>query len=68
MYTPLTGNPHLDKDLIEERQRDLLEEVEADRLAEGDRVEEGDYQPVTDDPDEFIPTRRENLHVHKDEH
>lgn len=59
----LTGNPDLDLDLIEERQRELLEEVEADRVARGDNVEAEDYQPVTDDENDLVDTRERNTHI-----
>lgn len=65
-FTGFTGQPDLDKDLAEERQRELLEEVEADRLAQGELVEAEDYQPVTDGPDDLIDSRKENRHIHKD--
>lgn len=73
----LHRDPGLAKDLAEERQRDLLEEVEADHLAEdaahGDEdadnneVVPGNYQPITDDDSELIDTRESNRHVHKGE-
>ncbi len=63
-------DPKLQKDLAEERQRDILEDVEADRLAEGeipaDEYPSEDYQPVTDEKDELVSSRRENRHVHKE--
>jgi hypothetical protein len=63
-------NPKVQKDLAEERQREILEDVEAEKLAEGeipaDEYPSENYQPVTDQPDEFIPTRRKNRHVHDD--
>jgi len=64
-------DPKLQKDLAEERQREILEEVEANKLADGDipadQYPSDDYLPVTDDQDELVPTRRHNRHVHKDE-
>lgn len=73
----LTPDPGLMKDLAEERQREILEEVEADRLA--DEAAHGDadadnnevlpenYQPITDDDTDLIDTRESNRHVHKGE-
>jgi hypothetical protein len=49
---PLSGDPELDNDMIEDHQRRLLEEVEADQIAEGEsEVQEGSYKPVTDSDD-----------------
>lgn len=69
MTFPLTGNGHIDKDLAEERQRDLLEEVQADEIAEGDvaALDAENYEPVTDDDDDMIDTRKRNKHIKKDE-
>lgn len=69
MTFPLTGNGHIDKDLAEERQRDLLEEVQADEIAEGDvaALDAENYEPVTDDDDDMIDTRKSNKHIKKDE-
>ena len=68
MNIPL--DPKLQKELAEERQRDILEDVEADKLAEGeipaDEYPSKDYQPLTDDEDDLVDSRRENRHVHKD--
>ena len=73
----LQPDPNLLKDLAEERQRDYLEEAEADRLA--DEATHGDddadnnevvpenYQPVTDDKHDLVKTRKSNRHVHTDE-
>ncbi|MBI5670159.1 MAG: hypothetical protein HZC41_19355 [Chloroflexi bacterium] len=73
----LTPDPGLMKDLAEERQRDILEEVEADHLAEeaahGDddadnnEVVPGNYQPVTDDDSDLVDSRESNRNVHKGE-
>jgi hypothetical protein len=63
-------NPKVLKDLAEEHQREILEDVEAENLAEGeipaDEYPSEDYQPTTDDKDELVPTRRKNRHVHDD--
>lgn len=59
----LTGNPDLDLDLTEERQRELLEEAEADRVAEGDNVEAEDYQPITNSEDDIVDTRKRNTRI-----
>ena len=68
--TNIPHDPKLQKELAEERQREILEEVEADKLAEGeipaDEYPSDDYQPVTGETDEIVPKRRENRHVHKD--
>lgn len=65
---PLTGNPEFDKDIAEERQRRMLEEVEAERIAKGDSdVHEGDYQPITDEEGEMIETPERNRFVRRDE-
>ena len=62
---PLTGNGWLDKDLAEEHERDLLEEAQADKIAEGDAaaLDGENYQPVTDSPDDMIDSRESNTHV-----
>jgi len=62
---PLTGNGELDKDLAEEHQRDLLEEVQAQKIAEGDEaaLDGENYQPVTDTHDDMIDARERNTHV-----
>lgn len=67
MWNPLTGDPELDKDLVEERQRELLQEAEADRIADGETVEDGAYQPVTDDSGDFVDSTENNPHIHGDE-
>lgn len=63
-------DPKLQKELAEEHEREILEDVEADKLAEGemtaDEYPSDDYQPVTGEKDELVPNRRENRHVHKD--
>jgi hypothetical protein len=63
-------NPNIQKELAEEHQREILEDVEAEKLAEGkipaDEYPSKDYEPVTGDDDETLPNRRENRHVHKD--
>jgi hypothetical protein len=66
---PLTGNGKLDKDLAEEHERDLLEEVQAEEIAEGDEaaLESENYQPVTDDDDDLIQTHKSNTHIKKGE-
>lgn len=65
---PLTGNGELDKDLAEEHQRDLLEEVQAEKIAEGDAaaLEDENYQPVTDSHDDLIDAHESNTHVKGD--
>lgn len=62
----LTGNPELDKDLVEERQREILEEAEADRIAAGKIAEPEDFQPATDTENDLVDTREENRHIPKD--
>jgi len=64
LYYPL--DPKLAKDLAEERQRDILEDVEAEKLAEEDEALTDDYQPVTDSEDDLIESRRENTRVKKE--
>jgi hypothetical protein len=58
----------LAKELVEERQREILEDVEAEKLAEGDIPvdvdESDDYNPVTDDKRDAVPTHKRNKHVH----
>jgi hypothetical protein len=73
----LTPDPGLMKDLAEERQREYLEEAEADRLAgeaahgdddaDNNEVIPGNYQPITDDERDLVDTHESNRHVHKDE-
>jgi len=66
VFGPLTGNPELDKDMAEEHQRRMLEEVEADRIAKGDpKVHEGEFQPITEDENELIKTPHRNRHIKK---
>lgn len=62
---PLTGNGWLDKDLAEEHERDLLEEAQAQKIAEGDAaaLDGENYQPTTDSPDDMIDSRESNTHV-----
>jgi hypothetical protein len=67
MWNPLTGDPELDKDLVEERQREALQQVEADKIAKGENVEDGAYQPVTDDADDFVDSTSNNPNIHGDE-
>ena len=66
MFYPLTGNGEIDKDLAEERQRDILEDVQADQIAEGDvaALDAENYQPVTEDEDEFVDAHESNTHIH----
>jgi hypothetical protein len=63
-------DPVFARDLAKDHERDLLEEVEAEKLAKGeipaDEYPSDDYEPVTDQNDELIPTRRHNKHVHGD--
>ncbi|MFO7323514.1 MAG: hypothetical protein DIU68_017425 [Chloroflexota bacterium] len=65
---PLTGNGRVDKDLAEERQREMLEEAQARQIAEGDAaaLEGENYQPVTDSEDDLIGYRESNKHVRED--
>jgi hypothetical protein len=57
MFNNLVPEPRTQKDLVEEHQRELLEEVEHDRMAEDpDSVESEDYEPDTDKDDTFLPT------------
>jgi hypothetical protein len=71
--TTIPRDPMLQKILVEDHEREILEDVEAQRLAEGeipaDEYDQmaDDYQPVTEEGDEFFPSRHENRHVHKDE-
>jgi hypothetical protein len=67
MWNPLTGDPELDKDLIEERQREILQQVEADEIAEGENIPEGTYRPVTDDDNDFVPGTKNNPNIHGNE-
>lgn len=66
-------DPKLQKDLAEERQREILEDVEAERIAQGEipaKESENpseDYQPVTDEQGELNHTHRKNRHIHGDE-
>lgn len=62
---PLTGNGWLDKDIAEEHERDLLEEAQAQKIAEGDEaaLDGENYQPVTDTPDDLVDSRESNTHV-----
>jgi hypothetical protein len=61
-------DPKIAKDLAEEREREILEDVEAEKIAEGDipadEYPSDNYRPVTDDKDELVPTRRHNRHIH----
>jgi hypothetical protein len=66
MVFNIPPDPELAKDLAEERQRDLLEEVEADKLAQEDEALTDNYQPITDSKDDMIDSREENTHVKKD--
>ena len=63
-------DPKLAKDLAEEREREILEDVEAEHLAEGDipadEYPSDNYKPVTGDENELIPTHKSNRHVHGD--
>ncbi len=65
---PLTGNGWVDKDLAEERQRDLLEEAQAEHIAEGDEaaLDPENYQPVTDSEDDLVDAHESNTHIKKD--
>lgn len=67
MLNPLSGDPKLDKDLVEERQREILQQVESDKIAEGEIVPEDSYRPVTDNDDDFIVNTPNNPHIHGDE-
>lgn len=61
--TGLTGQPDLDRDIAEERQREALQQAEAERLAHGDRVEKGDYRPVTDGAEDLVDSTDDNPHI-----
>jgi hypothetical protein len=69
----IPSDPKLQKDLAEEHQREILEDVEAERLAHDELPDKDtenpseDYQPITDEEGELVPTRRKNRHVHGDE-
>ena len=63
---PLTGNPKIDKEILDEHERDLLEQAEADAMAKGE-ANEGDYQPLDETGDELIQAPRRNKHVGHDE-
>ncbi|MCU0496324.1 MAG: hypothetical protein MUF87_03110 [Anaerolineae bacterium] len=62
----LTGQPDLDRDIVEERQREALQQAEADRLAQGDRVEKGDYRPITDGAEDLVDSTDHNPHITRD--
>jgi hypothetical protein len=68
----IPSDPKLQKDLAEEHQREILEDVEAERLAHDELPDKDtenpseDYQPVTDDSDELLHTHRKNRHIHDD--
>jgi hypothetical protein len=56
MFNNLVPEPRTQKDLVEEHQRELLEEAERDHMAEDpDSVQPEDYQPDTDRDDDFLP-------------
>jgi hypothetical protein len=59
-------DPELAKDLAEERQKDMLEEVEAEKLAEEDDTLTDDYKPITDTEEDIIDSRDSNTRVQKD--
>jgi hypothetical protein len=63
-------DPKLAKDLAEERQRELLEDAEAEHLADGDipadEYPSDNYKPVTDSEDDLVSTRKSNRHVRGD--
>jgi hypothetical protein len=69
----IPSDPKLQKELAEEHQREILEDVEAERLAHDELpakdTEEPseDYQPVTDEKGTFNHTHRKNRHIHGDE-
>ena len=64
-------NPLIEKELAEERQHEILEDVEAEELAEGDipadQYPSDDFKPLTESDDDFVPTPKHNRHVHGDE-
>jgi hypothetical protein len=70
MFNNLVPEPRTQKDLVEEHQRELLEEVERDRMAEDpDSVQPEDYEPDTDKDDTFLPAENraeENRRVRGD--
>lgn len=66
-------DPKLQKELAEEHQREILEDVEAERLAhgdipagEGENLADEEYQPVTEEKDGFVPAHHKNRHIHDD--
>jgi hypothetical protein len=63
MY-PFIPNGDLLKDLVEEHQRDILEEVEAFKLAQSTlplpEYPESDYLPLTEGDHDLVKTRRRN--------
>jgi hypothetical protein len=66
VFGPLTGDPELDKDLAEDHQRKILEEKEAEDIAEGDpEVHEGSYKPITESEDDFLETPDSNRFIKK---
>lgn len=73
MVNNLTGNPEIDKALAEERQRQILEEAQAERLARGEIVEPEDFEPTIKiedeeilDEDDPVKTPDERKHIRKD--
>jgi hypothetical protein len=68
----IPSDPKLQKDLAEEHQREILEDVEAERLANDELPDKDtenpseDYQPLTDDSGELLHTHRKNRHIHDD--
>jgi hypothetical protein len=64
---PLSPSGDINKDLAEEHERDLLEEVQAQKIAKGDKAatDGRNYQPVTDSSDDLVDTHKDNTHVHQ---
>ena len=64
-------NPLIEKELAEERQREILEDVEAEELAEGDIPADAypseDFKPLTNSKHDLVPTPKHNRHIHGDE-
>lgn len=66
MY-PYIPNGDLLKDIIEEHQRDILEEVEAFRMAHSTlplpEFPESDYLPLTEGKNDLVKTHRRNRFI-----
>lgn len=64
---PLSPNGQINKDLAEEHERDLLEEVQAEKIAKGDKeaTDGRNYQPITDSSNDLVDSRKRNTHIHQ---